>query len=243
MIADESRKFQDIVRAIKRDIVVGKVKSNEKIPSERELSEEFGVGRGTIREALKTLEAIGLLTTVRGRAGGYFVNEGALEISQDALASTIKLEESIIIDSLIFRKMFEPKICLHAALNRSVRNLHEMRRAISDMEKGSEDPEACARANLKFHLEIGKSSKNPFVVEFYPHLFNMLMETSKMVHHLPTQIEVTIFFHKEIFETIKKKQPEKAEILMDGHLSYIINDMQQAKELRMKSNKSSGKGS
>ena len=234
MKVEESRKFQDIVQAIKKDIVLGKVKSNEKIPSERELSQEFRVGRGTIREALKTLEAIGLLSTVRGRAGGYFVNEGALEISKDALISTIKLEKSIIVDSLVFRKMLEPKTCLHAALKRSEKNLHEMKRAIKDMEEGFKDPEVCARANLHFHLEIGKSSKNPFIIQFYPSLFNMLLETSKMAHHLPTQIEVTIFFHREIFETIKKKQPEKAEILMDAHLSYILNDIQQAKELGTK---------
>lgn len=235
-LSNENRKFQDIVHSIKKDILLGKVAPAEKLPPERVLCERFGVGRGTIREALKTLEAIDLLSIVRGRSGGYYVNRGAYELSKNALTLTIRLERSNIIDSLVFRRMFEPKTCYYAALRRSDQNLRKMEHSIRLMENELLNQESFAQANLEFHVEIGKASRNPYITQFYPHLFEMLTQTSKMVQHLPTQKEVTLFFHKEIFEKIKHGKAEKAETLMDAHLSYILNDMQQAKELGTKLN-------
>jgi GntR family transcriptional repressor for pyruvate dehydrogenase complex len=223
--------FQGIIQSIKKEIILARIKPGEKLLSERRLSEKYGVGRGTIREVLKALETIGLLDVIRGRAGGYFVNERAAEISLGTLSLSIKLEGTIIIDALIFRKMFEPRTCFYAATKRSEKNLEEMERAIKEMEKGADDPDIFAQTNLSFHSEIGKASGNPFIINLYPHIFQMLIDTAKMVHHLPNHVEITKYFHREIFNMIKKKNAEKAEILMDAHLSYFQNDMQQAKEL------------
>ena len=175
------------------------------------------------------------MNVIRGRSGGYFVNEKAPEISRGVLSSTIKLDGSIIIDAIIFRKMFEPKTCFYAAIKRTKKNLDEMERSIREMEQGANDPEIFAQTNLLFHLEIGKASENPFIIGLYPYIFQTLMviDTTKMIHNLPTHIEATKYFHREIFNKIKNRDAEKAEILMDAHLSYFQNDMQQARELEI----------
>jgi GntR family transcriptional repressor for pyruvate dehydrogenase complex len=222
---------QEILQSIKRDIVLGRIKPNQKLPSERKLSEQFGVGRGTIREILKTLEAIGLLIVVYGRAGGYFVTETANEISKQAFYSSAQLETSILNDSFVFRKMFEPKTCYLAAINRSRHNLIQMGRSIQAMANGSSDSQVYVSSNIDFHYEIAKASKNPFIIAIYPNLFEMLSETGKMVHQLPTQIEVTLYFHREIFYSIKNQEAERAEHLMETHLSYVQNDMRDGKNL------------
>jgi GntR family transcriptional regulator, transcriptional repressor for pyruvate dehydrogenase complex len=232
-MGNNNRISQEILQSIKRDIVLGQIKPNKKLPSERKLSEQFGVGRGTIREILKTLEAIGLLIVVSGRSGGYFVTETANEISKQALYSSAQLESSILNDSLVFRKMFEPKTSYLAAINRSRHNLIQMRNSIRSMEKGSSNPDVYVSSNIDFHYEIAKASKNPFIIGIYPDFFKMLRETGKMVHHLPTQIEVTQFFHREIFYSIKNQEAERAEHLMDTHLSYVQNDMREGKNLKL----------
>ena len=110
-----------------------------------------------------------------------------------------------------------------------------MERSIREMEQGANDPEIFAQTNLSFHLEIGKASENPFIIDLYPNIFQTLMviDTTKMIHRVPTHIEVTKYFHREIFNKIKNRDAEKAEILMDAHLSYFQNDMQQARELEI----------
>jgi len=239
MNAQGNKIFQDIIQTIKKEIILGGVKPGEKLLSERRLSEKFGAGRGTVREVLKTLEATGLLNVIRGRSGGYFINERAPEISKGVLSSTIKLEGSVIVDAIIFRKMFEPKTCFYAAIKRTKKNLGKMELSIREMEKGADDPEIFAQTNLAFHLEIGNASGNPFILNLYPYIFQALrvIDTTKMIHNLPTHIEVTKYFHREILNKIKNRDAEKAEILMDAHLSYFQNDMQQARELEFIKNK------
>lgn len=228
---EESRKFQEIVQTIKRDIVLGKIKPKEKIPSERRMSELYGVGRGTIREALKTLEAVGLLSVLSGRSGGYFVNENAPKRSKEALTSAIEFDGPVIIDSFIFRKMFEPKTCFYAAIKRTKNNLSVMERSIKEMERGPDSSDTYAETNLTFHLEIGKASGNSFIAMIYPYIRQMMIEIARTIHRWPTAVEVSVYFHKAILDSIRRQEAEEAEILMNAHLSYFQDDLKQAKEL------------
>jgi GntR family transcriptional regulator, transcriptional repressor for pyruvate dehydrogenase complex len=230
----EHSRFQDIVRFIKRDIFVGKIKPLEKLPSERKLSEKYEVGRGTIREALKAIEAIGLVNVISGRKGGYFINEKAPEISEKALYSSIKLEDAFIGDSLVFRRMLEPKTCFYAAKKRTNKNLRELQHSIRKMEKGAQDPNIYAESNFDFHYEIAKASGNPFIIGTYQYVVQMMMETAKMVHSVPTLIGVTEYFHKEIYKSIKNRDAERAEFMMDAHLATVPNYIQERKELKVK---------
>ena len=107
-----------------------------------------------------------------------------------------------------------------------------MERSIIDMEEGIEDIEICARNNVIFHCEIGKASGNPYIEELYIHMSKMLLTTGKMLHNLTSQTKIILFFHKEILESIKSKESERAETLMDAHLSYTQNDYIEAKKLR-----------
>ena len=112
------RVFEDIVQIIKSDIASNKLKPNHKLGSERSLSQRFKVGRGSIREAIKTLEAIGLVTLKNGRGGGIFVSETANHKTTSALSSLLRLEKSNLLESLEFRKMIEPKMTFYAAIRR-----------------------------------------------------------------------------------------------------------------------------
>jgi len=229
----ENRRFQDIVQFIKRDILIGKVKPLEKLPSERKLSQKYEVARGTIREALKTIEAIGLVNVISGGKGGYFINEKAPEISEKTLSSAIKLEDALIGDSLAFRRIIEPKTSFYAAKKRTSKNLRELQNSIRKMEEGAQDPEIYAESNFDFHYEIAKASGNPFIIGTYQHFIQMMMETAKMVHSVPTLIEVTEYFHREIYNSIKNQDGERAELMMDAHLATVPNYIQEGKELNV----------
>jgi DNA-binding FadR family transcriptional regulator len=73
------RSFDDVVEQVRRSIVDGVIEAGDRLPSEREMAEQFGVSRATLREALRALEALGLLEIRRGAQGGAFAVDATPE--------------------------------------------------------------------------------------------------------------------------------------------------------------------
>lgn len=86
------RSFDDVVDQVRAAIIDGSILAGERLPSERELAEQFGVSRATLREALRALEAVGLIEIRVGAHGGAFATEGALERSVDSLRHVVDVE-------------------------------------------------------------------------------------------------------------------------------------------------------
>ena len=227
------RVFEDIVQVIKSDIASNKLKPNHKLGSERSLSQRFRVGRGSIREAMKTLEAIGLVTLKNGRGGGIFVSETANRKTTSALSSLLKLEKSNLLESLEFRKMIEPKMTFYAAIRRRKDDLKLLRKSVSDMKRNLNSRENFSKANSAFHLAMAKAAHNPFLYSFYQNATTMLDDTARLVQDVPGQLDLTIHFHTQIYKAVLDKDPQKSEMLMNAHLSQIENDIRIARDLAM----------
>lgn len=227
------RVFEDIVQLIKTDIATGRVKPNEKLGSERTLSQKYEAGRGSVREAIKTLEAIGLVTLKNGRGGGIFVSEAANHQTEITLYSLLKLEKSNLLESLEFRKMIEPKMAFYAAIRRTKEDLRSLIKSLHQLEKKGGLDDNFSKANLHFHLTIAKASHNAFVYSFYQNTIAMLDDTAKLVQDVPGQFDLTIHFHEQIYKAIQEKDPQKSEMLMNAHLSQLENDIRVARDLAL----------
>lgn len=228
-----TRVFEDIVQLIKTDIATGKVKPNEKLGSERTLSQKYEAGRGSVREAIKTLEAIGLVTLKGGRGGGSFVSEVANHQTEITHYSLLKLEKSNLLESLEFRKIIEPKMAFYAAIRRTMEDLKSLLRPLHQLEKKGDSRDIFSKSNLTFHLAIAKASHNAFVYSFYQHTLAMLEDTAKLVQDVPGQLDLTIHFHKQIYKAILERDPKKSEMLMNAHLSQLENDIRIARDLAL----------
>jgi DNA-binding transcriptional regulator YhcF (GntR family) len=86
------RSFDDVVEQVRAAIIDGSILAGERLPSERELAEQFGVSRATLREALRALEALGLIEIRVGANGGAFATDGALERSVESLRHVVDIE-------------------------------------------------------------------------------------------------------------------------------------------------------
>jgi DNA-binding GntR family transcriptional regulator len=86
------RSFDDVVEQVRGAIIDGSILAGERLPSERELAEQFGVSRATLREALRALEAVGLIEIRVGAHGGAFATEAAVERSVDFLRQMVDVE-------------------------------------------------------------------------------------------------------------------------------------------------------
>ena len=105
-VAMSSRLFEEISIKIRRDLASGQLKPGDKLPPERDLAEQMGVGRPVVREALRALEACGLLEFRKGATGGAFVRPG------DAATMTQSISDLIFLGAISLDQLTETRIGL-----------------------------------------------------------------------------------------------------------------------------------
>jgi len=107
---------EHIERKIKEAILDGKLKPGKKLPSEREMAEQFTVSLGSVREALKALQVLGLVEKKKGRLGGIFVSEINSQAVKKSLGNFLVFKELSVKNIYDVRKIIEPQ-AMKMALN------------------------------------------------------------------------------------------------------------------------------
>lgn len=156
-----------IANAIRDAILEGRLASEERLPSEAELAERFGVSRSTVREALKRLAAQNLIRSERGSSGGAFVNRITWDEAQDNLVTTTRLligmNDIPLEDAVEARFALETSALPLAAEKRSDNHLSDMRREIARQRDSlTTDVEFCA-SDVAFHSAIAAATGNPLL--------------------------------------------------------------------------------
>ncbi|KLT63840.1 FadR/GntR family transcriptional regulator [Pedobacter sp. BMA] len=187
-----------VSRQIRHDITSGRWKQNDKIPSEGELMEMYSVGRSTIREAVRSLVEIGILTVQQG--SGTFVNEVNLSETIDQRLRRADFDELNAV-----RKLLELEIVNLAVINRSTENLE----LISEQLKARKDAifeenrQDCINADIAFHAAIADASANKVLADLYRSFTTLIrdfflkrekqgLSHFAMSHHLHEQLYLAI---------------------------------------------------
>lgn len=156
-----------IANAIRDAILEGRLAGEERLPSEAELSDRFGVSRSTVREALKRLAAQNLIRSERGSAGGAFVNRITWDEAQDNLVTTTRLLISMndipLEDAVEARFALETSALPLAAEKRSDGHLADMRREIARQRDTLTSDEAFCASDVAFHSAIAAATGNPLL--------------------------------------------------------------------------------
>lgn len=113
----QTRIYEKVMNQLKEAILLGEFKSGEKLPSERELTEQFQVSRGAIREAVRALETTGFVITRQGPAGGTFVTEPSFDHVENAFLDLFLANKISIPEMAHVRRIIEPEVARLAALN------------------------------------------------------------------------------------------------------------------------------
>lgn len=117
------RSVDDVTAQLQQAIVSGRLKPGDRLPTERELTEIFGVGRPTLREALRFLEAHGIIEIRRGKSGGSFVVEPSEKTLANTLSTLLALSTAAPADLAEFRLSFEPENAWWAAQRATVEEI------------------------------------------------------------------------------------------------------------------------
>jgi len=161
-----NRRFQHVVHEIEAAILTGDLCPGDQLPPELELKEMFGVGRGTLREALRVLEEKGLIVIRAGASGGAFVQEAdATKLSQQL--DLFVQARSISIDHVQqFREIIEPEAASLAAQHAAQHGAQPLLDALAVAEKAFADdnPDGVIEGDTAVHVAIAELTGNPLLI-------------------------------------------------------------------------------
>jgi GntR family transcriptional repressor for pyruvate dehydrogenase complex len=234
------RVFEDVVQRIRLDIAKGKIKAGDKMPPDRELATTFGIGRGSIREAIRALELFGLVSVKRGRDGGVFFTPECQDLARASFAPLSALKTTLG-DSLEFRKALEPKAAALAATRATKEEVAKLHKSIAMMEADLDSEQNFIESNRLFHETIAQATRNPYFQDSIPEFMARPEVTNAVASSQPIERSMTRFFHTRIADAIARHDADMAEFWMLGHLSQIEDDMGHAEELARQIMKQSSK--
>ncbi|MDF2500043.1 MAG: GntR family transcriptional regulator [Anaerosporomusa subterranea] len=220
------RTYMEIVEQISRMIRNEELLPGEKLPSERALSAELGIGRQCLREALSVLEVLGLIEVKKGR--GTFVREDAFG---NLTAKDLDIEEVGDPFALLeARKALEPHAAFLAAKLAQPKDINEMDEILGEMAAVLTRGEHASAQDKRLHVVIARASRNPvfhklmneIIANMGKPLWLTLKEKSLQVHGRNERYHEE---HVKLVEAIKQQDSRLAEKIMIQHLHGIEQDL------------------
>lgn len=177
--------------------------------------EQLGVGRSSVREALKVLEGSGLI--VRSTSGNYIAEPGD-DFLYKPFTFLVALKDISKQDLLELRLILEGSNAELAAKRATDRDIEEMSHWLKKRERKDISKEKMMEANLNFHLAVAKASNNRAVLEVVKSLRMVLAKSQLKTIDNPNE---ELLYHRQIFEAISKKDCHRAGELMRKHITKI----------------------
>ncbi len=217
---------EQIIDLISRSVL----KPGERLPSEKELCLRFGVGRTTIREALRSMAVMGILD---GRVGeGTFVSPDSRKYLEKVLQWGLLIDRKSVNDLVETRLMLESQTAYAAAARATAANLREIEEALEGMQRSFDRPKEYLEHDLRFHLAIARATQNKI-------LFNLLTMTrgylqtwiseslsKPSTRKVRARAESSVREHQKILQALRKRKPDEARQAMAEHILSSSLDFQ-----------------
>ena len=221
------RAHELILERIEEEISAGRLGVGDRLPGERRLAEMLRVSRGSVREALRVLEALGVLSARSGsgpEAGAILTARPA-----DGLGELIRLHIGLSnfspAEVVEARAMVERSAAGFAALAAGETELASLRDALDQMENTSLTPEDFNEIDTEFHVRVGEASKNRLVGQFMQALRDAVrrqaIDAIAGMGDWQQTARVLREDHRRIFEAIAAGDPLQATAAVDAHVHHV----------------------
>lgn len=207
---------EEVAAKLQEQILLGHYKVNDKLPIEPELMKSFGVGRSTIREAIKLLTNSGLLRVQQG-LGTFVDNQTASREPMDQ-----RMKRANIEDLNEVRQLLEMKIAEKAALNRTEKQIEEIKLHLAARKAAANNGllNACVEADINFHVAIAEASGNQILADLYKtasvHLKNWFLQ----IHTNTEAFKETYHWHEQLLQQIVAGNAKQAWDMASKIISY-----------------------
>lgn len=190
-----------VIERITNALIHKELKPGDQLPTETELTTSLGVGRSSVREAIKVLQAMGVVEVRRGE--GTFVATKASGSALNPMLYQLLIEPGTMQDIMELRLMFEPAYSVMAARNATPEDLERISRVQHDFENLANQGVQTGEDDMKFHHAILQATHNPYVIRIGEIILKIFIESvSKSVRQVPQK---AVEDHRRICEAIKNK--------------------------------------
>ncbi len=217
------RVSDEIVNQLKSLISEGILKPGNQLPPERELIKEFGVSRPTLREALRSLIAMGFLEVKQTKR--TFVKSVISERMQDPISFLIKTDTQKIFDLIEVRKAMEAWSAFHAAQRATQEDIKQLESTIEEMKAAYEKGRSWEKEDADFHLAIAQATHNTIQTHIMSTIYDLLRESVARVFTDRVKVKKLLHQHYRIFTAIKNHSAEKARERTLEHLDYVESEV------------------
>ena len=210
------RVFEEIVVQLKQSILTGLFKPGDKLPTERELVEQFQASRVAIREALRTLENSGFIVTRQGASGGAYVTDLSFEFLADAFVDLFLSDKISIPELHHVRLLIEPEIARLAALAVTPERTERLRKALEAEEVPASSLVEDIKIKTAVHYILAEMCGNRF--------FEAIVRSSmKLTHTLIKMVNPDFYamhptgMHRPVVEAVLAGDPDASSNAMRKH--------------------------
>lgn len=213
-----------VVDQLTDSIVSREIAPGTLLPSERELTAQFGVSRTVIRESIQILAALGLVDVRHGV--GTLVNAPADWRLEEPLALLLRAERQSLLNWMGVRKVVEVGFAHLAASQRTPEHLEKIATAIERMRTNANDPEVCMEADMDFHLAVSRATGNTMAPVLMRPILRPLREYLIEAVRLPDAVERAIDEHQAILDALQLGRADQAAAATEEHLSRVIAEIE-----------------
>jgi GntR family transcriptional repressor for pyruvate dehydrogenase complex len=220
--------YEQLAEAIRQKIVSGELAPGERLPREIDLALSLGVGRPSLREALKILQAMGVVTIRRG-AGVFVANTGADELAR-RLNATPPLPPERLRDLFEVRKTLECQAAAWAAQRASATAIAELGELVVEMtglveglDRGDTPPpvKELAQLDKTFHLRLTLSTENAALTRLMDSVMGMIEETMRYSLAIPGRPIQSVYDHRRVYQAVSARKPTAAARAMYAHVEGV----------------------
>jgi len=216
-VISKKKVYQQAVGQI--ECLVKRLNPGDRLPPERELAERLAVSRSSIREAIRTLELIGLIKTRQG--AGIVISEYPPQSMTEPLTALLRHQRAYLSELLDFRRMLEPGLARQAAASASEEQIQKLEEIVHRQNEKVLRGDLAIEEDSEFHYKLALASNNVVVLKVLDVLTELLREThegSLSVNGRPLK---SLAGHRRILSAIKRRDATAAERAMVRHIEEV----------------------
>lgn len=232
--ARQNKTTDVIIERIRSAILEGKLEPGDRLPSEKQLGEQFKVSRQTLRESMRALEHLGLIIMRKGNGGGAFIAEVEEHVVTQNLANYLYFKNLTIENLSELRRMMEPHAAGCAAQQISAQDLKKLKkinsaaRANFDLRNWGE----VTRYEMDFHRLIARQTHNPILILMLDFVETLLEDFKNILKPDEKFIGAVLVSHDEIYGAISKRDSGLASELMLDHVEKVEDHLSKLKKIQ-----------
>ena len=211
--------YQLVADRLMAEIVAGGLAEGDPVPSEKELSERYGVGRSSVREGLRMLESQGVIE-LSGR-GTYAVGSRQGAIAR-ALRTLLTLGEATLLELHDLRRSIEVEVGAQAALRRTEADIAALEAALAEMAATRHNLPHALDADLAFHLAMARASHNGALIAAITGVREVLRG---LIAERVIDLDEALHQHRDILDQIIRGDADKARASVATHMEWISQNL------------------